>query len=62
MEELNGTLFRLLKDEIDSLAIGHNYNLERLALMREICHLLTYYEYVDVSDDDIIKIVKFYEY
>ena len=44
MEDLKGTLFRLLKDEIDSLAIGHTYNKERLAMMREICHLLTYYK------------------
>lgn len=62
MEDLNGTLFRLLKDELDSLAIGHTYNTERLSMMREICHLLTYYRYVDMADDDILKIVKFYEY
>lgn len=62
MEDLKGTLFRLLKDEIDSLAIGHTYNTERLAMMREICHILTYYKYVDVADNDIMKIVKFYEY
>ena len=62
MEDLNGTLFRLLKDELDNLALGHSYDLSRLSMMKEICHLLTYYEYVDISDDDILKIVKFYEY
>lgn len=62
MEDLNATLFRLLKDELDSLAIGHTYNKERLSMMKEICHLLTYYKYVELSDDDILKIVRFYEY
>lgn len=62
MEDLKATLFRLLKDELDSLAIGHTYNYDRIATMREICHLLVYYKYVDMSDDDILKIVRFYEY
>ncbi len=59
MEDLNGTLFRLLKDELDNLALGHQYNKERVLLMKDICHLLTYYKYVDMSDDDILKIVKY---
>ena len=62
MEDLKGTLFRLLKDELDSLAIGHSFNKERLQMMREICHLLVYYQYVDMKSSDILKIVKFYEY
>ena len=62
MEDLNGTLFRLLKDELDSLALGHTYNLERLSTMKEICHILMYYKYVDMTDDDILKIIRFYEY
>ena len=61
MEELKGKLFRLLKDELDDLSIGHTYNLNRIALMKEICHLLTYYKYVDMSDSDIMKIVRFYD-
>lgn len=62
MEELNGELFRLLKDELDSLSIGHLFNKERIRLMKEICHLLAYYKYVDISNSDIIKIIKFYEH
>lgn len=62
MEELNGKLFRLLKDEIDSLSIGHTYNIERLRFMRDICHLLMYYKYVNISNSDIIKVIKFYEH
>ena len=62
MENLKATLSRLLKDELDSLYIGHSYNRDRIATMREICHLLTYYQYVDMSDSDILKIVHFYEY
>lgn len=62
MEDLNGTLFRLLKDELDALRLGHPFNKDRLRKMKEICHLLTYYQYVDVSNDDIIKLVRMYEY
>lgn len=61
MEELNGKLFRLLKDEIDSLNIGHSFNKERLQLMKDICHLLAYYKYVNISNSDIIKIIRFYD-
>ncbi len=62
MENLKETLFKLLNDELNDLALGHPYNMNRLSMMREICHLLTYYQYVDMSDDDILKIVNFYEY
>lgn len=62
MEELNGTLFRLFKDELNSLMIGHPYNLKRIAKMKKICHLLKYYEYVDMDDSDFMKIVRIYEY
>jgi hypothetical protein len=62
VENLKETLFKLLNDEIDNLHLGHYFNKDRLQMMREICHLLTYYKYVDMSDSDILKIVKFYEY
>lgn len=61
MEELNAKLFRLLKDEIYDLNIGHLYNKGRIKLMKEICHLLAYYKYVDIDNSDIIKIIKFYD-
>lgn len=61
MEALNGKLFRLLKDELDSLRMGHSYNRGRLELMREICHLLTYYQYVNMDNSDIIKMIRFYD-
>ena len=59
MEQLKAKLFRLLKDEIDDLSIGHTYNLNRLRQMKEICHLITYYKYVDLDETDIIKIIRF---
>ena len=62
MEELKESLFKILEDELNSLELGHSYNLSRLSMMKEICHLLTYNKYVNMSDDDIIKIGKFYEY
>lgn len=61
MEELNAKLFRLLKDELESLRIGHSFNKERLQLMKEICHLLAYYKYVDMDNSDIVKIIRFYD-
>lgn len=62
MEDLNKTLYRLLWDELNDLKLGHPFNKDRLRTMHDICELLTYYEYVELSNDDIIKLVKFYEY
>ena len=62
MEDLKEILYRLLRDELNNLALGHYYDKSRLSTMKEICHLLTYYKYVNLSDDDILKIVKFYDY
>lgn len=61
MESLNEMLYKLLNEEIDSLSLGHLFNSKRIQKMREICHILTYYKYVDVSDNDIIKLIRFYE-
>ena len=62
MEDLKATLFRLLKDELDSLALGHTFNNDRISMMREICQLLVYYKYADTNNPDVLKIIKFYEY
>ena len=61
MEEIKAKLFRFLKDELHSLSLGHTYNKERLQLMKEICHILTNIQYVDMSNSDIIKIIRFYD-
>ena len=61
MEQLNAQLFRLLKDELHSLSMGHTYDLRRLRKMREICHILTYYRYVVMSNSDIVKLINKYE-
>ena len=62
MEQLKEMLYNLLKEEFANLNLGHPYNLDRLAYMKSICHLLTYYKYVDMTDDDIVKLIQFYEY
>lgn len=62
MEDLNDILYKLLKDELSDLKLGHPFNEDRLRTMMDICEILTYFEYVDLSDDDIIKLIKFYEY
>ncbi len=62
MEDLNETLYRLLWDELNDLKLGHPFNMDRLKTMLNICEILTYLEYVELSDDDIIKLIRFYDY
>lgn len=62
VENLNGALFRMLKDELDNLAIGHAYNTNRISAMKDICRMLLYYKNVDIPSQDVIKIVKVYDY
>lgn len=60
MEQYKEKLYKLLNEELSDLSIGYPYNLKRISLMQEICHLIMYYKYVDISDSDIMKIVNFY--
>ncbi len=62
MENLSATLFRLLKDELDDLAIGKSYNKNRLRLMKEICYILVYEQFVTLSPTDALKISKLFKY
>ena len=61
VETLINTLIKLFDEELNDLYLGHPYNLSRVSKMKEICHLLTYYKYVILDDDDIMKIVRFYD-
>lgn len=61
MEDLNKTLYRLLWDELNDLKLGHPFNKDRLRRMVDICEVLAYLEYTDLSDDDIVKLIGFYE-
>lgn len=60
MELLEKKLYKLLKEEMADLSMGHTYNIHRIALMKEICHILTYYKYVDMNDTDFMKLVRFF--
>lgn len=62
METLKAKLFKLLKDEIRNLQLGHGFNKRRLKEMKMICRLLLYYQYVEVSSKDIVKVVNFYDH
>lgn len=62
MTELNEILYRLFIEEMHNLELGHGYDRKRLNTMKEICHLLTYYTYVDMDDTDVLKLIRFYEY
>ena len=61
MEDLNDTLYKLLKDELNDLKLGHPFNMDRLRTMVDICEILTYLKYVELSDDDIVKLIRFYD-
>lgn len=63
MEELKAKLFRLLKDEIYDLNIGHSYNTVRIRMMKELCKVLMYYSWAGeqhVQPLDIKKVIKLY--
>lgn len=53
-------LYELLNEEIYSLNTGHAYNSDRIQVMKDICHILSYYNYVNMSDTDLIKLMKSY--
>lgn len=61
MEKISTKLFNLLKEELYDLNTGHDFNVARIRLIRQLCHILIYNKYVKVSDIDLMKIVKFYE-
>lgn len=60
METLYKKLHNLLKEEIADLSIGYTYNAKRIALMKQICHILTYIKYVDMKDTDFMKLIRFF--
>lgn len=62
MEDLNDILYKLLEDELNDLRLGHPFNKGRLRNMMNICELLTYLEYVELGDDEVLKLTRFYEY
>lgn len=59
MEDLKETLYKLFMEELSDLQFGHSFNTSRLRTMRDICHILKYNEYVEMSADDIVKLVRF---
>lgn len=62
MENLKDTLYRLLKDELDDLAMGKSYNISRLRLMKEICYVIIYEQFVTLNPVDALKISKLFKY
>ena len=65
MEKLKAKLFRLVKDELEDLQIGHSYNLKRLEQINNLCHLITFFEsysgIVDFDYKDAIKITNIFK-
>lgn len=61
MENLYIRLYELLKEEMSELRLGHSFNRERLAEMRELCHILTYLKYVDMGSTDVMQIFQYYD-
>ena len=57
MEQFKELLFRLLIEELDNLMIGHPYDKDRLRLMRHLCHIIKYYEFGNITNQEL-KILK----
>ena len=62
MEKIKARLFRLLKDELDSLSIGHTYNFDRIEEMKQLCHIIIFSHFCDDSDMNLLyKLDEFYK-
>ena len=53
MEQFKELLFRLLIEELDNLMIGHPYDKDRLRLMRHLCHIIKYYEFGHITNQEL---------
>jgi len=58
---LYNRLWKLLKEELTDLSVGHSFNETRLKQMRELCHVIMYLRYVEVGSTDPIQIFQFYD-
>ena len=61
MEILYNTLYRLFSNELLNLNIGYEFNTKTLFTMNELVNAIDYIENGSPSNDEIIKIIQYYE-
>ena len=61
MEILYNTLYRLFSNELINLNIGYVFNTKTLFTMNELVNAIDYIENGNPSNDEIIKIIQYYE-
>lgn len=61
MEILYNTLYRLFSNELLNLNIGYEFNTKTLFTMNELVNVIDYIENGNPSNDEIIKIIQYYE-
>ena len=61
MEILYNTLYRLFSNELLNLNIGYEFNTKTLFTMNELVNAIYYIENGNPSNDEIIKIIQYYE-
>lgn len=61
MEDLKNKLIDLLNEELYSLSIGHLFNEDRIAEMKDICRILVFLEYTDIEPNILENIINIYE-
>mgnify|MGYP000548989485 FL=1 len=61
MEILYNTLYRLFSNELLNLNIGYEFNTKTLFTMNELVNAIDYIENGNPSNDEIIKIIQYYE-
>lgn len=61
VENINEYLYKLFKEELDDLSMGHGYNKSRLAYMKSIVTLMLYLRYAILDNATILRILSNYE-
>jgi hypothetical protein len=61
VEILYNTLYRLFSNELLNLNIGYEFNTKTLFTMNELVNAIDYIENGNPSNDEIIKIIQYYE-
>lgn len=50
VEKYKAELFKLLKEELGNLSIGHQFDLKRISKIKSLCHTIFYLKLSDSED------------
>lgn len=62
MEEIKDILYSSYKEELNNLSLGYSFNSKNLNKMLELIQTIFYLELGEPSGEDLIKLLKHYEY